>query len=64
MVGSGNAIRKNPLLREMAEKMFGMKLDIPAHEEEAACGAAFQAMASAGIADSLEDAQQMITYRS
>ncbi len=43
IVGSGNALRKNPLLRKSAERIFGMKLVIPDSMEEAACGAAIHA---------------------
>ena len=43
LVGSGNAIRKNPLMRKLAEELFGMKMEIPPFEEEAAAGAAMQA---------------------
>ena len=40
LVGSGNGIRRNPLMRKLAEEMFGMPMDVPAYEEEAAYGAA------------------------
>lgn len=40
LVGSGNGLRKNPLMQRMAEELFGMKMTISAYEEEAACGAA------------------------
>lgn len=43
LVGSGNGIRKNPLLRELAEEVFGMKLELPKYREEAAVGAALRA---------------------
>ena len=44
LVGSGNGIRRNPLLQELAEEMFGMKLAIPVCKEEAAYGAALFAI--------------------
>lgn len=62
LVASGNGIRKNALMQEMAEAMFGMKLQIPVCREEAAYGAALHAIAEAGIAESLEAAQQKIRY--
>lgn len=62
MVGSGNGLRKNPLMRRMAEERFGMTMKIPAFVEEAACGAALYAMAEIGIAGSLEEAQRKISY--
>ncbi len=40
IVGSGNALRKNELLRHMAQAVFGMPLHIPNSQEEAAAGAA------------------------
>ena len=40
LAGSGNGIRRNPLMRKMAEKMFGMPMDVAEYEEEAAYGAA------------------------
>lgn len=44
LVGSGNGMRKNPLMQRLAGEMFGMKVEIPAFTEEAACGAALCAM--------------------
>ncbi len=43
LVGSGNGIRKNPLMQRLAEEMFGLKMEIPKYHEEAACGAALSA---------------------
>ena len=40
LAGSGNGIRRNPLMRKMAEKMFRMPMDVAEYEEEAAYGAA------------------------
>jgi len=40
LIGSGNAIRMNPVLRDIIENDYGMRLNIPAHKEEAAFGAA------------------------
>jgi len=40
LVGSGNGIRQNRLMQELAEEMFGLKMEIPRWQEEAACGAA------------------------
>ena len=62
LVGSGNGLRRNPLMRRMAEALFGMKLMIPAHMEEAAYGAALCAMAASGMRPSLADAQKLIRY--
>ena len=43
LTGSGNGIRRNPLMRRLAEEMFEMPMEIPEHEEEAAYGAALTA---------------------
>lgn len=40
LAGSGNGIRRNPLMKRLAEKMFGMPMYVSACEEEAAYGAA------------------------
>ena len=62
LVGSGNAIRRNPLMKRLAEEMFGMPMQIPAYQEEAACGAALQTLASTGVTESLAEAQTRIRY--
>lgn len=62
LVGSGNGLRRNPLMRRLAEAMYGLKLMIPAHMEEAAYGAALCALAASGRVKSLRDAQAMIRY--
>ncbi len=62
LAASGNAIRKNPALRRAFELLFGMPLFIPAHNEEAAFGAALYAMAASGLAPSLRAAQALIKY--
>jgi sedoheptulokinase len=43
LVGSGNALRRNPLLRAMAEEVFALPLVMPEASEEAALGAAINA---------------------
>ena len=40
ITGSGNAIRRNALLRRMIEDQFGKKVHLPAYQEEGAVGAA------------------------
>lgn len=62
LIGSGNGIRRNILMRELAEEMFRMHMKIPACQEEAAYGAALQSMASAGFAGSMEEMQKRIQY--
>lgn len=43
VVGTGNALRRNPLLRAAAEKVFSLPLVVPESREEAAVGAAVAA---------------------
>ena len=62
IVGSGNGIRKNRPLTEIAQKRFGGELKIPAHTEEAAFGAALFGMVACGVCDSAKDAQGLIRY--
>lgn len=40
VVGSGNGLRRNPVLRQIVTRRFGMGMRLSAHEEEAAIGAA------------------------
>ncbi len=49
IVGSGNAMRKNPALCKICTEVFGKKLLLPLHTEEAAFGAALFGGVSAGI---------------
>lgn len=62
LVGSGNGLRRNPLMRRLAEDLFGLPLRIPVHMEEAAYGAALCALAASGRVKSLRQAQRMIRY--
>ncbi len=39
LAGSGNGLRRNPLMQKLAEEMFGLPMVIPEYQEEAACGA-------------------------
>ena len=64
LVGSGNGLRRNALMRELAGDIFRMPVKIPVCTEEAAYGAALQALVSAGFEDSLEEAQRKIQYES
>ena len=62
LVGSGNGLRKNDALRRLFSAQFGKTLQLPAHTEEAAVGAALFAMTAAGRAESIEAAQALISY--
>ncbi len=56
IVGSGNAIRKSPVLREYVSQVFGAPVLIPRHTEEAAFGAALFGATAAGFYESLKTA--------
>ncbi len=62
LIGAGNGVRKNKVLREVAERVFGLEMRVPVHTEEAAYGAAMQAMVLDGGRRNLEDAAEIITY--
>lgn len=62
LVGSGNGIRKNPLLADLFSERFSMPLRIPLYEEEAAFGSVYAAyMALKNI--SSDTVRKLIRYR-
>ena len=61
-VGSGNGIRKNPLLQKIASDRFRMKLRIPKYAEEAAYGAVLFSLLASGERETLEEVQRLIRY--
>ena len=63
LIGSGNAIRKNPALKAAFQQVFGLEMFIPAHLEEAAYGAALFGMVCSGRKEDLSAAQRLITYQ-
>ncbi len=64
LVSSGNAVRKSAVLRHYLEELFGMKLYVPAHTEEASFGATIFASVAVGIYNTtFEAAKQMIHYQ-
>ena len=62
MIGSGNGIRFNSYLKKRFEDVFSMPMLIPAQKEEAAFGACLFSLASAGVFESVSDAQKLIKY--
>jgi len=62
LVGSGNAVRRNAVLRVELERRIGLPLRVPLESEEAALGAALCAAVGAGAYSSLADAGAMIAY--
>ncbi len=61
-VGSGNGLRRNQDLVKIAEEIFGAKMMIPRHLEEAAFGAALFAMTATGLFGSVQDVKSIIQY--
>lgn len=62
LIGSGNGVRRNPALRQALRRRFGMALRVPAHDEEAAYGAALAAVAACCGQEAGRRAQQKIHY--
>ncbi len=62
LVGSGNGIKRNPILVSYAEEKFGAKMKTPQNNEEASMGAALFACVSVGIFPSLNIAGKLIQY--
>lgn len=60
MTGSGNGIRRNPLLQEIVKENFDKELRIPVYEEEASCGAALFSLYTAGIANGRKELQEKV----
>ena len=63
LVGSGNAIRRNPILKEILQMTFKRKLLIPVHNEEAAFGACLCALVGAKKISGFIDAGALIDYK-
>ena len=62
LIGAGNGMRENPLLREIVGLEFGMSVQTPRHREEAAFGAALIAAVGAGLVPDLRAAAGLISY--
>jgi len=60
IIGSGNGLRKNPLLVREISRWFARPVWFPAHQQEAAYGAALLAGASTGLWPDLKTAGQRI----
>jgi sugar (pentulose or hexulose) kinase len=63
LVGAGNGIRKNALLRTILQDSFEMRMVIPKHKEEAAFGAALLAAVGGGRFETLPEASTIIRYQ-
>jgi sedoheptulokinase len=62
LVGSGNALRKNEILRKVTERIFRKKLFVPLYEEEAAIGATINGAVACGLLKNFSDAGSIIRY--
>ena len=62
LIGSGNGLRRNAALCACFSEALGMRIQLPAHKEETAYGAALYAATACGIFPSLDHAQKLIRY--
>jgi len=62
LVGSGNGMRRNALLRKITSQIFQKELSVPCHEEEAAVGAAINGAVAAGVYKDFQEAAPLIRY--
>ena len=62
LVGSGNALRRNPALRAEAARRFGLAPLVPRLQEEAALGAALAAAVGLGACPGFHAAGRIIRY--
>ncbi len=62
LVGAGNGMRLNEVLREAAQRAFDMPLAVALWKEEAACGAALAAMVGAGALDGFAEAAGLVRH--
>jgi len=62
VVGSGNGMRKNRLLRKIASEIFGHRVLIPLNEEEAAIGAAVTGGVAAGVFKNFDEGKKCVRY--
>ena len=62
MIGSGNGVRRNPALCRALRQRFGMEIRVPAHHEEAACGAALSAVGALCGEEAGARARHLIRY--
>jgi len=62
LIGAGNGIRKNALLRAILEDRFALPMAVPRYTEEAAVGAALMGAVSDGAFADLKAAGDVIRY--
>jgi sugar (pentulose or hexulose) kinase len=65
LIGSGNGVRRNPVLQSALSSMFGLSLELTARTDEAATGAALCASVATGNYDSIAAASKsFVEYES
>jgi sedoheptulokinase len=62
IVGSGNGLRKNSVLRNILSDQFKQRVYVPRYTEEAAIGAALCGAVAAGIYRNMGEANEVIRY--
>ncbi|MFO7956296.1 MAG: FGGY family carbohydrate kinase [Candidatus Brocadiia bacterium] len=62
LVGSGNGMRLNDVMRDAAVGAFCMPAVLPAWQEESACGAALAAMVGVGAVPSFEQSTELVRH--
>ena len=63
LVGAGNGIRKNKLIRFFLEKIFGFPVKLTKYTEETAVGAALTVVIGLGYIDSFLKTEEIIDYQ-
>ena len=63
LIGSGNGLRRNPLLAALLREALGLPLRMTAHEEEAALGAALVAALAVGALEDGDAVGALLRYR-
>lgn len=63
LIGAGNGIRKNALLRHIVAEAFGLTMQVPVHTEEAAYGAALMGAVRAGVFEDVKAVGKVIRYQ-
>jgi sedoheptulokinase len=62
LIGSGNGLRRNWVLRNISSRVFQKDVQVPLHEEEAAIGAAINGAVAAGVYGNFDEAGEIIQY--
>ncbi len=60
LIGSGNGLRKNPVLQKIVEDTFGKKVYIPSFEEEASYGAALYSLYCSGRFKNIDEIRKLV----